>query len=356
MMRKIYIFTVFYVLSCSVCFGDVIYLKNGGKMEGVVIENKRDGVLIQLNVGTVTFDYAKIERIDEWMDEDNQALKDKWLIEKTEQEKTTNVVNNIKSETNEENSAPKKSEEAKEEESPKAKYIFEPIAILPANRRSSTENIGYRSLLGKVESRKLRKDPEQIYYIYLPEKYSPAREWPLFIGVHAYTCSGQDTIPIWQEYADNENFILVCPTFSNGYQRLEDAADNRMIDIIEEVEKDFSIDKKKILIAGFSGGAQFTHRFVLKHPEYINSASIMAAGSYDYPQRSRKAEHIKFLVGVGNKDIPRIELSKTFAKQLEDNGYQVKFEIFQGVAHEVSPAQKEMTIDLFRNMMNSKDR
>lgn len=101
----------------------------------------------------------------------------------------------------------------------------------------------------------------------------------------------------------------------------------------------------KALICGFSGGAQFSHRFVYQHPELIHSAVCMAAGCWTHPDgsshgmmvdedwfsreewsrdaileaRGRPArdgwQRVRWIVGCGCEDLPsRVDSARDFAR------------------------------------------
>lgn len=218
----------------------------------------------------------------------------------------------------------------------------------------TSKKFDHKEFVGRTTLRKAKGIASESYYIYVPKDYSPSKKWPLFIGVHAYTFNGMQAIGFWRQYADPEGFILVCPNFRDGYQGLGSGSVGQMKDILIEVKKDFNIDNKKVLITGFSAGAQFAHRFIILYPEYFQAASIMAAGSYNKPSRSRAAKHIKFLVMVGEADGERFGITKRYARWLEEEGYDVKFRPFGCVGHEVSLEEKQLTIELFREMRGNK--
>lgn len=363
-MKKYFPFFIFlFLLIPRMISADVIHLKAGGSVECVIEKETDYEVTAVVNVGKLAYPKALIASISRASDEDNAKLKEKWQTQKQQQESKREEERKFAAEqeakgfilykgqwfTKEEYEELTK---PKVEESKKVKHVSEPtITLPPKNKKPSSEDTQYKDLLGKSTLRNLKSQSSQTYYLYLPKGYIPTKKWPLFIGIHGYMADGNQAMDLWRGFADPEGFILVCPSFKEGYQRLEYATDNRMIDIIKELEKEFQIDEKKVFMAGFSGGAQFTHRFALRHPEYINSAIVLAAGSYDYPANSASAKRIKFLVGVGANDSERLEITKKFAEQLKNNGYQVKFEIFPNVGHEAPPAAKQLAIELFREML-----
>lgn len=236
-------------------------------------------------------------------------------------------------------------------ETKKAKYVFEPITTLPPKpKKISSPSNNYQDKLGKVSNLSLKDNKFQSYYLYLPKNYTEDKEWPLFIGVHGYMADANQAMDLWKGFADTEGFILVCPNFKDGYQRLEYASDYRLIDVIKETQKDFRMDKEKILLAGFSGGGMFVSRFVFRHPNIVRAASIMSARWYDL-YSIKSSVKTDFLVTVGEDDTERIKDAKKFTEKLKEKGYNVKFKTFPNVGHWVCDEAKRLTIELFREMI-----
>ncbi len=45
-------------------FGDILHLKNGEQVEGVIVEDAGSGVLVEMPIGTISFNHSEIERIE----------------------------------------------------------------------------------------------------------------------------------------------------------------------------------------------------------------------------------------------------------------------------------------------------
>jgi len=54
--------------------------------------------------------------------------------------------------------------------------------------------------------------------------------------------------------------------------------DQVLLDIVDEVGERFNLDTDRFCLHGFSGGGQFTHRFLYLHPDRLAAASIGAPG------------------------------------------------------------------------------
>ncbi len=207
------------------------------------------------------------------------------------------------------------------------------------------------SLLGSSS-----KDPtayrhqDQIeFFLYLPEDYSPDRDWPVFVGIHGFGGSGRDCWSMWQAYADEEGFVLVCPTLSDeqgGW--FQQQGENALAHILNSIYKQYSIENK-VFLAGFSAGAQFVQGFAFDIPSYVSGVSSISSGNY-YPP-TRQSRNIPFLVIIGDRDDSvRIEGAKAFVSALERNGYSVEYHLLRGVGHSVSRETKDLTIAFFRKV------
>lgn len=355
MLKKFCIVLGLIFNSCLFCFADVIYLKNGSTVEGILLENGDETAVVKLNIGQVVFKNEEIKKVVSWEEKKNRRLEKSWLRDKG------GYQEELEKKSAEENSGnPAEKEEAKSEENFKKaeenmKYIVEPAVNIPVRKSNfSSKKFNYKELLGEATLMELKKNHNQKYYLYLPERYAPDKKWPLFIGIHGSGGNGRDSISIWKDYADKEGFILVCPNFSKGYEGLRYAADERLVSIIKEVERKISIDREKILLAGFSCGAEFVNRFALKQPDYVNSAAIISAGSYAPVQYSMRLAHVKFLISTGAGDGEKLQRAEEFVNKLKENNYQVKFKIFINVDNEIHSGAKEVVVNSFRKMKEEK--
>ena len=104
----------------------------------------------------------------------------------------------------------------------------------------------------------------------------------------------------WREMADHllgpclgTGTALIVPRFSRsgyrGFQRLEAgrkniAADHALLTVLDDAARRFEIAAAaEVLLFGYSGGAQFAHRFSLAHPGRVSRQALAAAGFYTMP-------------------------------------------------------------------------
>ncbi len=194
---------------------------------------------------------------------------------------------------------------------------------------------------------KYRHDSPIEYYLYVPKNYSPDHEWPLFVGIHGTGGSGLDCWNWWQSYADNEGFILLCPSIADsGGGWYQSDGNAKVISAVNQVHAEYHVSSREFL-AGFSAGAQFVQGFTFTYPQYVNGVSILSAGNYYRPNLNAKG--IPFLVVIGDQDDPiAVQGSQGSAAALGKFGFDVQYEVLPGVGHTLTDKGRELTIALFR--------
>lgn len=164
-------------------------------------------------------------------------------------------------------------------------------ACVEASRQSTSAAVIEPDLpRGTVLHRSLRTDPRQKYLLYVSTQ--AVRGAPILVTVHGISRNVEEHAKLFAPYAEEHGVVLVAPFFTSernaGYQRLSEEgaaqrADLALDAIVDEVAASTGADGSQFRLFGFSGGAQFAHRYTLAHPERIISAAIGAAGWYTFP-------------------------------------------------------------------------
>lgn len=147
---------------------------------------------------------------------------------------------------------------------------------------------------GDVVMRVLDGDPELIYWLYWPKRAGMAA--PVLVTVHGISRNGFEQISAFTELADRYGVVLVAPLFTEArfpdYQRLGRRgrgrrADHALADILAEVGRLTESNTDCVHLFGYSGGAQFAHRYAMAYPDRIRAAAAAAAGWYTFPDPTR---------------------------------------------------------------------
>lgn len=131
------------------------------------------------------------------------------------------------------------------------------------------------------------------YYLYLPRQ--PAGREKVLVSVHGVSRNALEHIELLRGFADRHGVVLVAPLFTSDtfrdYQRLGrkgrgPRADLALIRVLNEISMETGLDTSRVDMFGFSGGAQFVHRFSYAHSQRVRSLVLGSAGWYTMPDPS----------------------------------------------------------------------
>ena len=193
--------------------------------------------------------------------------------------------------------------------------------------------------------RRLKSDPLQEYWVYLPSNFDPEKRYWLFVAVHGLGGKGEGALG-WAKFADEGQCIVVGPTFTGTYQSPTAKSEHgrNMAAIFQELSRQYKL-QRKFFLTGFSAGAQFAHRFAFEFPQLVVGCAAHSAGSWSNP--NSKARSVPFVVTCGEDDKTRIQVARGFAVDLKGNGYKVTSAWYPNVAHSMCNEARELTQDLY---------
>ena len=99
------------------------------------------------------------------------------------------------------------------------------------------------------------------YSLYVPEYYTPDREWPLVMALHGGSGNGRNFLWSWLRDARSFGVILVAPTATGSTWALmgDDTDTPNLARILDSVRARWNIDSKKMLMTGMSDGGTFCY-------------------------------------------------------------------------------------------------
>lgn len=169
----------------------------------------------------------------------------------------------------------------------------------PAPDREAGEAPALRP--GRIQLRRATSDPALRYYTWVHPQPRPGAPW--LVAVHGISRDPREQIRLLQPAAAAAGVSLVAPRFDAGrfpgYQRLGltgpgARSDQALLAILDDLRAVGGAGPH-IDLFGFSGGAQFAHRFALLHPHVVRRLVLAAAGWYTWPDPARAFPH-----GVGS--------------------------------------------------------
>ena len=200
-----------------------------------------------------------------------------------------------------------------------------------------------------LEFENLRSREPADYYLFAPPNYTGESTWPAFIFVGSFGTSGRDCLRTWMQYAEENQFILICPDFAaTGGAWLQDEAEADLVAILGAVANEYDI-KSRSFMAGFSAGAQFVIGYTRNYPNFVSGVSVISTGDV-FPLTNAAVRRVPFLITIGELDHNRINLARDFHTTLNNAGFDVSFYIIEGAEHEISESAINLTLQFFHRV------
>lgn len=138
---------------------------------------------------------------------------------------------------------------------------------------------------------------------WLVEPTVQASALPPLVVVHGITRKAAEIACRLAHRARAQGRTLLAPLFEEpafkGYQRVfgRQRADLALITLLDALVEDRVLPSGPVDLAGFSGGAQFAHRFAWLYPHRVGRLTLAAAGWWTFPDAA------PFPYGLGGGDL-----------------------------------------------------
>lgn len=141
----------------------------------------------------------------------------------------------------------------------------------------------------KVDAVRFCPRPDQGLPCWVVLPLAPAPGAPPLVAVHGLNRGAEEQARLFGALATRLGRTVIAPLFPRkdwpSYQQVvrRGRADLALLDLLEDLRLTGIVDDGPVDLFGYSGGAQFAHRFALLYPHRIRSLSIAAAGWYTFP-------------------------------------------------------------------------
>ena len=122
------------------------------------------------------------------------------------------------------------------------------------------------------------------YSLYVPENYTPERNWPLVVALHGGSGHGRNFLWSWLRDARSFGAVLVAPTSSGNslgstWALMGDDNDTpNLARIVAHVRERWNIDPQRLLLTGMSDGGTFCYVSALDaNSPFTHIAPVSAA-------------------------------------------------------------------------------
>ena len=191
---------------------------------------------------------------------------------------------------------------------------------------------------GQVLAKKTA-DPDRDWALYIPRSFKPGGA--LVISSHGRDGRGDGEIRQWTDLAEKNGFIVACPDYSmaSGRPGTFEEDEKVTLDVYKYCTEKFPIDRKAVMISGFSGGGMPTYHHGSRHPDLFPYWGARSANWYTSvmpdDEQLRKCSGVALYIYYGSKDHELIldqapKAQEAFKGAIKD----IKFEQIEGMGHE----------------------
>lgn len=196
-------------------------------------------------------------------------------------------------------------------------------------------------------------------HVYAPDNIVAGTTYQLVVGVHGAGGNGKGAGGL-AGWANRGDVIVIGPSFvsrGSGYQNGNGVHAEKLIALAEALGKTYKL-KDKMFIHGFSGGAQFAHRFAMLHPDHVCGVSAHSGGSWATGGNfSASAKKMPIAISCGEKDtgkawpeapLNRLEWFVEFRDILDKGRFTHIAPIWPGVGHSQSSGVMDLAKQCFQ--------
>ena len=152
-----------------------------------------------------------------------------------------------------------------------------------------------------------RAAPFADYSLYVPEGYTPSREWPLIVCLHGAGGRGDQFIWSWLRPARSHGYMVLAPkSLDVTWSILRPGLDaGSVAAMLEEVDGEYALDRGRVYLTGLSDGGTFTYLLGLSRSHLFAGIAPVAAdftGMMDDLLRLRRGNDLPIHIVHGAQD------------------------------------------------------
>lgn len=176
------------------------------------------------------------------------------------------------------------------------------------------------------------------YTVFIPRDYTPSKKYPTIVFLHGIGESGSDgkkptTVGIGPAIAKRKGnfpFIVVFP--QTGWDWTSDKSDQIMLDALDHVKKNYSVDESRVSLTGMSSGGKGVWALGAKHTDLF--AALVPMGGYAYTDAVPKLKNMPIwaLHNSGDFIVP-VGGTRDMVKRLRAEGNNVHYDEFKTSGH-----------------------
>ena len=183
------------------------------------------------------------------------------------------------------------------------------------------------------------------YLMYIPENYTPEKNWPLILFLHGSGQTGtnierlkEEPLPKTLDTQTDFPFIVISPQLPAGYwSTYIDPLD----ELLDSIQGTLPVDPNRFYLTGLSLGGFGTWEYALRHPDRFAAIAPIAGGylfqSHDVPDDICKLKNLPIWAFHGAQDtLVEPYQSEVLIIALQSCGGNAKLTIYPEAGHEAS--------------------
>lgn len=223
-------------------------------------------------------------------------------------------------------------------------FPFVSTFFLPEAQRDDTalmDKVAARPVPGETGLFQMGADAARRggFALYVPEYYTPDRDWPLVVALHGGSGDGRRFLWSWLRDARAHGAILVTPTaLDKTWALLGDDADSpNLAQIVERVASRWRVDPAQRLLTGLSDGGTFAYVSGLQAASPFTHLAPVAASFH--PLLAQAADPVRiaglpvFLTHGSLDWMFPVELARTAQDALTSAGARVTYREIEDLSH-----------------------
>jgi dienelactone hydrolase len=175
----------------------------------------------------------------------------------------------------------------------------------------------------------------QRFQLFVPKTYKADRAWPLIV----FISPGDDPLGwrYWQKVCEAQE-ILFCAPFAAGNNCPSGKRVRIVLDMLDQVRRDYRIDADRTYLTGFSGGGRMACTIAYALPEFFGGVIPVCGtnplSNLDY-LRHRAQDRLSVAFVTGETDFNRAENEKYMFPFVKDAGIRTRLWVVPKMGHGV---------------------
>jgi predicted peptidase len=174
------------------------------------------------------------------------------------------------------------------------------------------------------------------YAVSVPAGYDPATPHPLILALHPGGAQGsyygsRNMRTIFEPALRGLNAVVVAPDAPTR-RWATDVSDRGVMALLNQILDEYTIDRARILVTGFSLGGRGTWFFATRHPDFFTGAIPIAGRPGDDPLDALGGMPVHVIHSRADDVVP-FGPAEEAARQLEEAGGTVAFTALDRVGH-----------------------